>query len=78
MRPVLYSEIAKERCNAKALGAFTGAVKQGYKIANDFGENEAVGFWKYNMTRGVIDGGKEYALAIGAYRNLQERGILSK
>ena len=27
MRPVLYSEIAKERCNAKALGAFNSAVK---------------------------------------------------
>lgn len=78
MRQVLHTEIAKEMCNAKALGAFTGAVKQGYKIANDFGENEAVGFWKYNMTKGVTGGGKEYALAIGAYRNLQERGILSK
>lgn len=27
MRPVLYSEIAKERCNAKAFGAFNSAVR---------------------------------------------------
>ena len=29
MRPVLYSEIAKERCNAKAFGAFNAVVIAG-------------------------------------------------
>ncbi len=27
MRPVLYSEIAKEKCNAKALGAYTASLR---------------------------------------------------
>ena len=75
MKQVLHTEIAKERCNAKALGAFGAAVKQGFKIASDFAPSEARGFWRYNMTKGALNGGKEYALAIGALRNLKQRGL---
>jgi len=38
MRPVLYSEIAKEKCNAKAFGAF----------------NSAVGVSQYNTSEGDL------------------------
>ena len=79
MRTILISEICNEKPNSSALGAFNSAIDKGGRISQSFGEKEAVGFWKYNMIKGVQEGNnKEYALAIGAYRNLQKRGILSK
>lgn len=35
MRPILYNEILKERCNAQALGAYNAAIKSGILLKNN-------------------------------------------
>ena len=73
MKPILHSEVAKERCNAAAFGAFNASITKGYKDAKSLGKSNALGYWRYNMTKGMKKGNsKEFALAIGANRALKE------
>ena len=69
MRPVLYSEIAKERCNAKAFGAFNSAVNQSAqynaKLATE-GIRSYLDSEKTNDTRNMDLSVRQIAKAVGS------------